>query len=186
MDVLKTTKKNIEELNQRFFFILENFVPNYIKYLQQPTNQNIASEILHVTTVNNKIESDGFMLKNTMDTAIQNSQYKTSQINNSIYELKTANKALNEQVKKLENTTLTSVGLFDEEIEWYKLQLKTIIILIIGIALCGKLIYNLEPSTKQIIVLFGIVCVLSIIELAGKAIYTKIISYSNSNNEKYK
>ena len=55
MDVLKTTKKNIEELNQRFFFILENFVPNYIKYLQQPTNQNITSEILHVTTVNNKI-----------------------------------------------------------------------------------------------------------------------------------
>jgi len=185
MDML-TTKTNIDELNQRFFFILENFVPNYIKYLQQPTNQNITSEILHVTTVNNKIESDGFMLKNSMDSAIQTSQEKTSQINSSIDELKTANIALNEQVKKLENTALTSVGLFDEELEWYKLQLKTIIILIIGMSLCGKLIYNLEPSTKQIIVLFGIVCVLSIIEIAGKAIYTKIISYSNSNNAKHK
>jgi len=52
--------------------------------------------------------------------------------------------------------------------------------------LCGKLIYNLEPSTKQLLVLFGIVCVLSIIELAGKSIYSKIISYSNNNNAKHK
>jgi hypothetical protein len=186
MDVLKTTKKNIEELNQRFFFILENFVPNYIKYLQQPTNQNITSEILHVTTVNNKIESDGFMLKNSMDSAIQASQEKTSQMNSNIDALKKNNTGLHDQVKKLENTALTSVGLFDEEIEWYKLQLKTIIVLIVGMVLCGKLIYNLEPSTKQLLVLFGIVCVLSIIELTGKSIYSKIISYSNSNNAKHK
>ena len=70
MDILTTTKKNIQELNQRFFLLLENFVPNYIRYLQQPNNASIANEILHVTTVNNKIESDGFMLKNSMDMAI--------------------------------------------------------------------------------------------------------------------
>ena len=116
------------------------------------------------------------MLKNSMDSAIQASQEKTSQLNSNIDALKKNNIGLHEEVKKLENTALTSVGLFDEELEWYKLQLKTIIILIIGMVLCGKLIYNLEPSTKQIIVLLGIICVLSIIVLAGIAIYSKIIS----------
>jgi ribosomal silencing factor RsfS len=183
MDILTTTKKNIQELNQRFFLLLENFVPNYIRYLQQPNNASIANEILHVTTVNNKIESDGFMLKNSMDMAIQASQEKTKQMNNIVDTLKTENKALKARVKKLENTSLTSIGLFDEELDWYIIQLKTIIILLIGIALSGKLFYDLQPSMKQCIVLFGIVLVLILIETAGMYTYNKIKNYTSTRKK---
>lgn len=179
MDILATTKKNIEELNQRFFLLIENYVPNYINYLQQPNNVSIADEILYVDNVNNKIESDGFMLKNKMDSAIQASQNKTKEMNTTVDTLKKENKILNQQFKKLEDTSVTSVGLFDEELEWYKLQIKTIIILIIGIALCCKLFYDLQPSMKQFMVLVGIVLVISIIEIMIIYSYSKIKNYKS-------
>ena len=181
MDILAKTKKNIEELNQRFFLLLENFVPNYIRYLQDPNNTTIADEILHVTSVNNKIASDGFILKNSMDTAIQASQDKTKQLNDVMDKIKKDNKNLNQQIKILEETSLTSVGLFNEEIDWYRLQIKTIIILLIGFALCGKLFYDLQPSMKEIMVLVGIVLVIGIIEMIVIYSYTKIKNYNNDN-----
>ena len=128
MDTLIKTKNTITELNERFFLILENFVPNYIKYLQDPTNTQLADEVLHVDTVNNRIQSDGFILKNSMESAIQTSQQEMATLNVKIETLKKENDKLNEQVKKLEKTSLTSVGLYDEEIDWYRLQIKTIII----------------------------------------------------------
>lgn len=63
MDIVTKTKTNIDELNQRFFLILENFVPNYINYLKEPSNSIVANEIQHVNSVVNKIHSDGFILK---------------------------------------------------------------------------------------------------------------------------
>ena len=36
MELINQTKKNIENLNQRFFLILENFIPTYVSYLQFP------------------------------------------------------------------------------------------------------------------------------------------------------
>ena len=125
MDTLIKTKNTISELNDRFFLILENFVPNYIRHLQDPTNTQLSDEILHVDTVNNKIQSDGFILKNSMDSAIQASQQEMALLNVQIESLKRENDKLTEQVKKLEKTSLTSVGLYDEEIDWYRLQVKT-------------------------------------------------------------
>ena len=132
MDTLIKTKNTITELNDRFFLILENFVPNYIKYLQDPTNTQLADEVLHVDTVNNRIQSDGFILKNSMESAIQTSQQEMATLNVKIETLKKENDKLTEQVKKLEKTSLTSVGLYDEEIDWYRLQVKTVLILLIG------------------------------------------------------
>ena len=132
MDTLIQTKNTISELNDRFFLILENFVPNYIRHLQDPTNTQLSDEILHVDTVNNKIQSDGFILKNSMDSAILASQQEMAVLNVQIESLKRENDKLTEQVKKLEKTSLTSVGLYDEEIDWYRLQIKTVLILLIG------------------------------------------------------
>jgi len=39
MEIINKTKTQIQNLNQRFFLILENFVPHYISYLQNPQNE---------------------------------------------------------------------------------------------------------------------------------------------------
>ena len=129
MDIVTKTKTNIDELNQRFFLILENFVPNYISYLKEPSNSIVANEIQHVKSVVNKIESDGFVLKNSMDSTIETSQQVSRQQNIEIEKLKVENSNLSMQAKRLENKALTSEGLYDEEIEWYRLQIQTIVVM---------------------------------------------------------
>ena len=148
MDTLIKTKNTISELNDRFFLILENFVPNYIRHLQDPANTQLSDEILHVDTVNNKRQSDGFILKYSMDSAIQASQQEMAVLNVQIETLKKENDKLTEQVKKLEKTSLTSVGLYDEEIDWYRLQVKNVLILLVGFAICIKLGISLYKLIK--------------------------------------
>ena len=167
MDTLIKTKNTISELNDRFFLILENFVPNYIRHLQDPTNTQLSDEILHVDTVNNKIQSDGFILKNSMDSAIQASQQEMALLNVQIESLKRENDKLTEQVKKLEKTSLTSVGLYDEEIDWYRLQVKTVLILLVGFAICIKVGISLYPTSRELMMILGIVLIMSIMEKSG-------------------
>lgn len=174
MDTLIKTKNTITELNDRFFLILENFVPNYIKYLQDPTNTQLADEVLHVDTVNNRIQSDGFILKNSMESAIQTSQQEMATLNVKIETLKKENDKLTEQVKKLEKTSLTSVGLYDEEIDWYQLQVKTVLILLIGFIICIKVGMSLYPTSRELMMILGIVLILSIMEKTGMYLYEKI------------
>ena len=174
MDTLIKTKNTITELNDRFFLILENFVPNYIRHLQDPTNTQLSDDILHVDTVNNKIQSDGFILKNSMDSAIQSSQQEMAVLNVKIESLKKENDNLNIQVTKLERTSLTSVGLYDEEIDWYRLQVKTVLILLIGFAICIKVGISLYPTSRELMMILGIVILLSIMEKIGTYLYEKI------------
>ena len=174
MDTLIKTKNTITELNDRFFLILENFVPNYIKYLQDPTNTQLADEVLHVDTVNNRIQSDGFILKNSMESAIQTSQQEMATLNVKIESLKKENDKLTEQVKKLEKTSLTSVGLYDEEIDWYRLQVKTVLILLIGFVICIKVGMSLYPTSRELMMILGIVLILSVMEKISRYFYDKI------------
>jgi len=174
MDTLIKTKNTITELNERFFLILENFVPNYIKYLQDPTNTQLADEVLHVDTVNNRIQSDGFILKNSMESAIQTSQQEMATLNVKIETLKKENDKLTEQVKKLEKTSLTSVGLYDEEIDWYRLQVKTVLILLIGFVICIKVGMSLYPTSRELIIIMGVILLLSIMEKISRYFYDKI------------
>ena len=171
MDTLIKTKNTITELNDRFFLILENFVPNYIKYLQDPTNTQLADEVLHVDTVNNRIQSDGFILKNSMESAIQTSQQEMATLNVKIETLKKENDKLTEQVKKLEKTSLTSVGLYDEEIDWYRLQVKTVLILLIGFIICIKVGMSLYPTSRELMMILGIVLILSVMEKISRYFY---------------
>jgi len=174
MDTLIQTKNTITELNNRFFLILEHFVPNYIRHLQDPANTQLSDEILHVDTVNNKIQSDGFILKNSMDSAIQASQQEMAVLNVQIETLKKENDKLTEQVKKLEKTSLTSVGLYDEEIDWYRLQVKTVLILLIGFIICIKVGMSLYPTSRELIIIMGVILLLSIMEKISRYFYDKI------------
>ena len=109
-----------------------------------------------------------------MDSAIQLSQQEMSALNVKIESLKVENNKLTEQVKKLKKTSLTSVGLYDEEIDWYRLQVKNVLILLVGFAICIKLGISLYPTSRELMMILGIVLILSIMEKTGMYLYEKI------------
>jgi hypothetical protein len=62
MDLIKNMKEKINQLDQKFFLLVENFIPNYVRYLMNPDNVEYTQEINYVFSSINKINSDGFMI----------------------------------------------------------------------------------------------------------------------------
>lgn len=177
MELINQTKKNIENLNQRFFLILENFIPTYVSYLQFPKNPNFANDVEHIKEVVKKIDTDGFILKNEMNVEIDKSVKNSEEMNKIIDELQKENEKLKTEAKQLKRQSLTSVGLYDDELDWYRKQIKIIIVMIIGVILCSKILFDLQLNTKEMVVSIGIVLIIGvIIEQIFMRIYNKIIN----------
>lgn len=149
MEILKQIKIQLINLNQRFFLILENFVAHYISYLRNPQNQVSAEEIEHIKSVVNEINSQAFILKNQMEVKIEASQKLSNKLTREIDVLQKENIRLQHKTKTLKKVSLTSEGLFDDELDWYRKQIKIIIVLLSGILICGKFFYSFQLELKQ-------------------------------------
>lgn len=186
-EIINKTKTEIEGLNQRFFLILENFVPTYIRYLQNPQDEEMIKEISHINSVNTQIESDGFTIKNMMESTIATDQDKINKLNDKIRVLKKENEYLKGEQRDLKIAANTSVGLFDNELDWYKKQIKIIIVMLVGIVIVSKIYYEFNLDRWEFIKASGIVIVIGIIfELLIMLImylYTKI-KYGDSHKLK--
>tara|TARA_B110000967_G_C18422712_1_gene334656 strand:- start:28 stop:540 length:513 start_codon:yes stop_codon:yes gene_type:complete len=152
MDLLTTSKEKIEELNDRFFYIMENFIPRYINYLRDPKNNNHKSEINRIDSVITNINSDAHVLRNELQVAIDDNDTKMVQMNSDIASLKQENKDMKSRVKELSSQTVTSEGLFDTELDWYQKQLLIILLLFIGIVYGIRLLTGLDMSWLQLAV----------------------------------
>jgi len=150
MDLLKTSKEKIEELNNRFFYIMENFIPKYMNYLRDPKNNNYKSEINRIDSVITNINSDAHVLRNDLQVAIDNNNTKIVKMNANIDSLKQENKNMKSRVKELSSQAITSEGLFDTELDWYKKQLLIILLLFIGIVYGIRLVTGLHMSWLQL------------------------------------
>ena len=177
MELINKTKKNIENLNQRFFLILENFIPKYVSYLQFPKNPEFVNEVEHIKNVVTKIDTDGFVFNNEMNVEIDKSVKKSEEMNKIIDELQKENEKLKTEAIQLKRQSLTSVGLYDDELDWYRKQIKIIIVMIIGVILCSKFFSDLHLNTKEMIISIGFVVILGVIfEQIIMRIYDKIIN----------
>jgi glycosylphosphatidylinositol transamidase (GPIT) subunit GPI8 len=152
MNLLTTSKEKIEELNNRFFYIMENFIPKYINYLRDPKDDNNKSEITRINDVITNINSDAHVLQNQLQVAIDNNDTKMVQLNADIASLKQENKNMKSRVKELSSQTVTSEGLFDTELDWYKKQLLIILLLFVGIVYGIRLLTGLDMSWLQLAV----------------------------------
>jgi hypothetical protein len=150
MDLLRTSKEKIEELNNRFFYIMENFIPKYINYLRDPKNNNYKSEINRIDSVITDINSDAHVLRNDLQVAIDNNNTKIVKMNANIDSLKQENKNMKSRVKELSSQSITSEGLFDTELDWYKKQVLIILLLFIGIVYGIRLVTGLHMSWLQL------------------------------------
>jgi len=168
MNILKQTKSQLINLNQRFFLILEKFVLHYVSHLQNPKSIIPSQEIEHVKSVINEINSQGFIIKNKMEVDIIDSQKLSNTLNNEIDIIQKENVLLKKEINLLKKTSLTSEGLFDNEIDWYKKQIKIILIMIIGVIICGLFYQSIKLDLKQNSIAIGIVIVIIIIsEMIG-------------------
>ena len=152
MDLLTNSKEKIEELINRFFYIMENFIPNYINYLRDPKNNTHTSKITRINGVITNINSDAHVLQNQLQVAIDDNDTKMVQMNNDIASLKQENKAMKSKVKELSSRTVTSEGLFYTELDWYKKQLLVILLLFVGIVYGIRLLTGLDMSWLQLAV----------------------------------
>lgn len=163
MDLLTNSKEKIEELNNRFFYIMENFIPNYINYLRDPKNNNHTSKITRINGVITNINSDAHVLQNQLQVAIDDNDTKMVQMNNDIASLKQKNKAMKSKVKELSSQTVTSEGLFYTELDWYKKQLLVILLLFIGIVYGIRLLTGLHMSRLQLAVAISLFIIMKML-----------------------
>ena len=183
-NIINKTKTDIEELNQRFFLILESFVPTYIKSLQTPQNTYVMKELSHINRVTTQIESDGFTIKNRMESTIANDQDKINTLNVDIRRLKKENEELKNKRQNLKTATVTSVGLFDDELEWYKIQIKIVVVMLIGIIIVGKVYYGFHITILETAKAIGIVVVIGFIfETLIMYLYNRLFT-GNSDDPK--
>ena len=183
-EIINKTKSDIQNLNQRFFLILENFVPTYIKSLQNPQDTDVAKEMSHINTVTRQIETDGFMIKNMMESTISTDQDKLNGLNIDIVRLKKENVDLKNQRQDLKTATVTSVGLFDDELECYKIQIKILVVMLIGIIIVGKVYNGFHLTTSETVKAIGITVILGIVfETIIMYMYNRIM-YGNGDDPK--
>lgn len=151
MDFINTSKQKIEDLNNRFFFVMENFVDNYVYYLKDPQNTNYKSEVDRVFDTITNINNDSLILKNNIQTKIAENNTKILQMNKEVDALKILNEQLKTRAKKLRVQATTSEGMFDSELDWYKKQVLVFIILLVGIIYGLKLLFDLQLTFKQLV-----------------------------------
>ena len=183
MDIISKNKSKIEELNQRFNLILENYVDIRVRNLQNQQNTTAKYELDHIKSVITQLDSDGFVLQNSMDSAIHVSQQSVKEENTIIDKLKIENVKLKEQASRLKTNTVTSEGLFDEELDWYKIQLNLLIIMIIGFILCGKFYYDLQLTKPDHMVVIGGTALLGVVGFIFLFIYNRVITNSTTKVE---
>jgi len=175
MENLNEIKKEITNLNERFFLILENFVPDYVSYLKDPKNPIPVNEIEHIKHTVNEINSQSFVLKNKMEVEIDNNEKVSNKLTDEIDKLQKENNLLKKKRNSLEKTSLTAEGLFDDEIDWYKKQIKIIIVMIIGIIIGTMFYHSLNLDLKQYaITIIGVIIIAIVFEHIIMNIYNRI------------
>ena len=119
-----------------------------------------------------------------MESTIAVDQEKINKLNIEINHLKIENEKLKTREKNLKTATVTSVGLFDNELEWYKIQIKMIVVLMIGFIIGGKLYYGLQLTNWEHIKIIAIVFIIGIVfETLVMYLYNKMM-YANSDKNK--
>jgi len=177
MDLVNKAKKEINELQQRFSLILENYVDDYVSYLRNPSNDEDLNNINHIKSVISNIDSQSFLLKNMMEREMQKIENNTSEFNIEIDALKKENKILKHRVKILDENVLTADGLFDNEIDLYKKQILTIVVLLIGIISISKVYYDLQLDKSQHINVLLYTFIVTVVVYIFRNLYGKIKNY---------
>ena len=161
MNIIKNMKEKINQLDQRFFLLIENFIPNYVRYLMNPDNVEYSEEINYVFSSIDQINSDGFTYMNEMHNEIDKESALTAKLTNNMQKLKRENELMKGKIKSLKRKSLTAEGMFDDQLDWYKDQLTVVIVMLIGVILGAFFLSTLKLKFKDwfislaVVIIFG-------------------------------
>lgn len=159
MNIIKNMKEKIDELDNRFYLLVEGFVPMYAAYLKNPQNTILSQEANFVNQGVNKINSDAFLLMNNMHSEIEKESKLTAALTIEMEKLKKDNEIMKNKVKQLKRQSLTAEGMFDDQLDWYRDQITVIIVMLIGVILGTFFLRTLKLDFKQWIISLAIVIV---------------------------
>ena len=164
MDSNTTTINNfgteIKEINTTFLLNLENYARVFYNTLSKPDNIMNRNKLARKDDILEQVDSKGLLVKNQMTGLINEMTTEMDSTNTKIERLKTENKLLKEKAGNLHKNVLTSGGLFDGELEWYREQVKIVIVMFIGIIICSAMFTKMNLTIKDKLVALIIVIVL--------------------------
>ena len=150
----------ITEIDTTFLLNLENYAQVLYNVLSNPNNTLYKKELDRKDNILETVDSNAFVVKNQMTGLINEMTTEMNSTNIMINNLKTKNALLKEKASNLHKNVLTSDGLFDGELEWYRQQLKIVLVMLIGIIICSVMFYQMNLTVKDKLVAFIIVIVL--------------------------
>ena len=159
MNLIKNMKEKINQLDQRFFLLIENFIPNYVLYLKNPNNIGYQEETNYVLSSINNINGDAFVYMNEMHNEIDKESALTAKLTIDMENLKKENILMKEKIKSLKRKSLTAEGMFDDQLELYRDQLTAIIVMLIGVILGIFFLKSLNLGFKDWIISLAIVII---------------------------
>jgi len=181
MNTIKKIESEISELNTYFLLNLENYARVFYNTLIEPKNQDYKNDLFRKNNILQDIDSKGFTLKNNMLSLIDTMSNKMNTMNNKIEKYKRENYILKQKAKTLNKDALTADGLFDGELEWYREQVKIVVVMLIGVIVGTIMFKQINLSSKNIAIAFIIVIVLgTIFTKISNFFVDKVNSYRNN------
>lgn len=163
-------KTDIKELNNTSLLNLENYAQVYFNTLSNPNNTMYKNELTRKNNILEQVDSDALLLQNQMTSLINKMTYSMNISNTKIERLKKENELLQNNKEELHKDVLTSDGLFGGELEWYREQVKVVIIMILGIIVCSIMFYRMNLTFKDKMIAFILVLIFG-------TIFTYIANY---------
>lgn len=170
MNVIKNIGNEIKEINTNFLLNLENYENVFFNTLNEPNNNIYISELSRKNGILENIDSRAFVVKNQMNKLIDNMTNEMNSMNTDMERIKKENIILKEKAKILHKDVLTSDGLYDGEFEWYREQMKVVIVMLVGIIIGTVMFMQMKLSIKDIIIALITVIIVG-------TLFTKIANY---------
>jgi Na+/phosphate symporter len=142
MDSVRKEKRKNRHLNERFFYILENFVNEYKVAKSHPDIDIYSNKLQNTMDSYKQLEKDIFMQKNHLERLNEETYKRIVQQNKEIDEYKKEVNVLRKNIERLIPIKNSSIGLYDDEVEIYRKIHFEIVAFIIGIFLVSGLTYS--------------------------------------------
>ena len=179
----KITKfgSEIKEINTHFLLNLENYARSYYNTLDKPKNEIYRTDLARKTGILQTIDSKSLIVKNQMDTLLDKMSQEMDSMNEKLRKLKGENKILRDKSKDLHRVGLTADGLYDGELDWYREQVKIVIVILIGIVVGIVMFKQLNLTIKDtVIALITVILFGTIFTKIANFIISKVNGFGNN------
>jgi hypothetical protein len=173
MNIITKIGSEIKEINTNFLLNLENYAHTYYNTLDAPTNEIYRTDLARKNGILQKIDSKAFTVKNQMNTLLDKMSQEMDSMNDKLSKLKRENKILRDKSKDLHRAGLTADGLYDGELDWYREQVKIVIVMLIGVVVGTFIFKQLKLTIKE-----TLIAVITVIILG--TFFTKIANFITS------